>query len=294
MYFEDLMKNYWFIGDIHGEIRLLDRLLPHVQRFSPEAVIFVGDYIDRGAHSREVVDRILQLELPVHCLLGNHEMMMLDAIEHAGIGYSPVELWYYNGGETTLQSFGYTSFFGFQSGMEAHYLDFFRNLKLSHEVRLTPRKKVVAVHAGISPSIPLVDQLNLENYRELNHYMIRNHIQPEDSFLWVREEFYQGDPGKWDGYLVVHGHTPVLKMKRFIAKNGQRNFLFVENDLCIRKDENNGRIVSIDIDSGSVLSGRLTGLGFFIDEEGEEGRSVRIRSLTVTAEEIFPRDLGTV
>ncbi|HDS06689.1 MAG TPA: serine/threonine protein phosphatase [Bacteroides sp.] len=288
------MKNYWFIGDIHGEIRLLDRLLPHVQRFSPEAVIFVGDYIDRGAHSREVVDRILELEVPVHCLLGNHEMMMLDAIEHAGIGYSPVELWYYNGGETTLQSFGYTSFFSFQSGMDAQYLDFFRNLKLSHEVRLTPRRKVVAVHAGISPSIPLEDQLNLENYRELNNYMIRNHIQPEDSFLWVREEFYQGDPGKWDGYVVVHGHTPVLKMKRFIAKNGQRNFLFVENDLCIRKDEKSGRIVSIDIDSGSVVSGRLTGLGFFIDEEGEDEGSVRIRSLTVTTEEIFPRDLGPV
>ncbi|HER07812.1 MAG TPA: serine/threonine protein phosphatase [Bacteroides sp.] len=287
------MRNYWFIGDIHGEIRLLDRLLGHVQSFKPEEIVFVGDYIDRGPHSREVVDRILGLEVPVHCLLGNHEMMMLDAMEHAGIGYNPIELWYYNGGEATLQSFGFTSFFSFQSGLEQKHLDFFRNLKMSHVVSLTERFKVLAVHAGITPSIPVEEQIRMKTYRDLREYMVNHYLNPEDSFLWVREEFYNSNPHQWDGFLVVHGHTPVLKLKRFITRNGQKNFLFVENDLCIRKHEDNGRIASIDIDSGSVLSGRLTGLGFFMDHENGPG-SLRMRSLTVTAEEIFPRDLGPV
>ena len=40
----------------------------------------------------------------------------------------------------------------------------------------------------------------------------------------------------WDGYLVVHGHTPILKLKRFVSSNGNKDFFFVDNDLCIRKD----------------------------------------------------------
>jgi len=286
------MKNYWFIGDIHGEVRLLDNLLDHVQRFNPEEIIFVGDYIDRGAYSREVIDRVMGLEIPARCLLGNHEMMMLDAMENTGIGFSPVELWYYNGAETTLQSFGFTSFFSFQSGMDPGYLDFFRNLKMNHLLNLTDKVKVMAVHAGVSPAIPLQDQMKMENYRDLNRYMLKHHIDPGDSFLWVRDDFYNSSPDLWGEYLLVHGHTPVLMLKRFISQSGQKHFVFVENDLCIRKDAKTGRIVSVNIDSGSVITGRLTGLGFFMENEGKQEKSVRMRSLTVTAEEIFPRDLG--
>lgn len=286
-----IMKNYWFIGDIHGEIRLLDRLLENVLRFHPEQIVFVGDYIDRGPHVREVIDRIMELEVPVACLMGNHEMMMLNAMEDMGYGHSPIELWYYNGGEATLQSFGFTSFFNFQSDMPPGYLDFFQKLKMSHLVNVGDRLKVLATHAGISPAIPLEDHMSMENYRALNRYLLEKHLEPGDSFLWVRDAFFNTPSNLWDGFLVVHGHTPIPKLKRFISFNGQKHFLFVDNDLCIRKDGENGKITSIDIDSGSVISGRLTGLGFFIEEED---KAVRLRSITVSGEEIFPRDLGPV
>ncbi|MFO7934526.1 MAG: metallophosphoesterase family protein [Bacteroidales bacterium] len=286
------MKNYWFIGDIHGEVSLLNKLLEQVVRFDPEEIIFVGDYIDRGPYSKQVIDRIMELDVPAHCLLGNHEMLLLDALESTGFGHSPVELWYYNGGETTLQSFGFNSFFSFQSDMEPEYLRFFRNLRMNHVVHMTDQQRVMAVHAGVSPAIPLEDQMNMKNYRDLNKYMQEHHIDPGDSFLWVREDFFNSPPGLWDGYLLVHGHTPVLKLKRFISRKGQKNFLFVEDDLCIRKETETGKIVSIDIDSGSAVSGRLTGLGFFMGNEGEPEEKVRMRSLTVTAGEIIPRDLG--
>lgn len=288
------MRNYWIIGDIHGEIGLLDRLLDNIRRFNPDEIVFVGDYIDRGTGAREVVDRIMGLEIKATCLMGNHEMMMLNAMEDMGYGHSPIELWYYNGGESTLQSFGFTSFFSFQSEMGPEYLEFFRGLKMSHTLELKTGLKILATHAGISPAIPVNDQLNLENYSVLNRYLLENHIDPGDSFLWIREGFFCGDPDLWEGYLVVHGHTPVLKLKRFITANGHKNFLFVENDLCIRKDEKRERIVSIDIDSGSVISGRLSGLGFFEEENGSRNPSVRMRSLTVSGEEIFPRDLGII
>jgi len=288
------MKNYWFIGDIHGEIRLLDSLLENVLRFKPEQIIFVGDYIDRGPHSREVVDRIMELEVPVACLMGNHEMMMLNAMEDMGYGYSPIELWYYNGGETTLQSFGFTSFFNFQSNMESLYLDFFRNLKMSHLIQVNHRLKVLGTHAGISPAIPLKDHLSIKDYNDLNQYLLKNHVNPGDSFMWVREAFFNSPSNLWDGYLVVHGHTPNLMLKRFISSSGQKDFYFIENDICIRREAANGKIISVNIDSGSAISGRLTGLGFFLEENSNDESSVRMRSITVSVEDIFPRDLGRV
>jgi serine/threonine protein phosphatase 1 len=286
------MRNYWIIGDIHGEIGLLDRLLENILRFEPEQIVFVGDYIDRGAHSREVVDRIMGLEVDTACLMGNHEMMMLNAMENTGYGYSPIELWYYNGGETTLLSFGFTSFFSFQADMEPVYLGFFQNLKMSHSIELTGNIKVLATHAGVSPAIPLSDHLQMKDYREMNRYMLEKHLDPGDSFLWVREAFFESPPELWEGYLVVHGHTPVLKLRRFIHFNGMTQFHFVENDLCMRMAEGTGQIISMDIDSGSVISGRLSGLGFFVEEKKGKKEQVRMRSLTVSWEDIFPRDLG--
>ena len=123
------MRNIWFVGDIHGEIRLLNRLLESILKFKPEQIVFLGDYIDRGPQSKAVIDRILELEVPVTTLLGNHEMLMLNAMEDLGYGMNPIELWYYNGGEATLQSFGSSSFFSFQTDLEAHYLEFCRSFR---------------------------------------------------------------------------------------------------------------------------------------------------------------------
>jgi serine/threonine protein phosphatase 1 len=289
----EIMKNYWIIGDIHGEIDLLDRLLESISRFQPEQIVFVGDYIDRGPHSRKVIDRILGLDTKVACIMGNHEVMMLNAMEDMGYGNSPLELWYYNGGEATLQSFGFTSFFSLQSDMDPRYLNFFQNLKMSHVIEMTGGLKILATHAGISPFIPISDQLKMRNYIDLYRYLLSKQIDPGDSFLWVRDSFFESSPELWDGYVVVHGHTPILKLKRLVSSNGQKNFLFVENDICIRKEKCTGRIVSLDIDSGSVISGRISGLGFF--EEGDEAKpEIRMRSLTVSREDIHPRDLGII
>ena len=69
------------IGDIHGNLPALDDLLSKIESASPEEVVFLGDYIDRGPDSRACVQRILdfrdQAEFPVTCLMGNHEDWML-------------------------------------------------------------------------------------------------------------------------------------------------------------------------------------------------------------------------
>ncbi len=288
------MKNYWIIGDIHGEVALLDLLLENIGRFDPELIIFVGDYIDRGPHVKEVVDRIMNMQTRVVCLMGNHELMLLNAMEDMGYGNSPIELWYYNGGEATMHSFGVTSFFTFQSQIEPRYIDFFKSLGMCYRFEPVEGLKILVTHAGISPAIPVGDQIAMKSYRDLNRYLLEKHIEPTGSFLWTREDFFASDPGKWDNHLVVHGHTPVLKLKRHIKNKGQENFYFAENDLCFRRVSKGGKIASIDIDSGSVISGRLSGLGFFVENENGLASRVRMRSITVSREDIFPRDLGLI
>jgi hypothetical protein len=94
--------------------------------------------------------------------------------------------------------------------------------------------------------------------------------------------------------MVVHGHTPTSKLKHFIRKTSYPYFQFIGEDLVIRREEEYGGVVSVGIDSGSTISGRLSGLGIFIDQGEGSGNSMNMQSLTVTREDIFPRDLGPI
>ena len=288
------MKNYWYIGDIHGELGLLDSLLEAIIKYDPQEIIFVGDYIDRGPQSREVVDRIMELECPVSCLMGNHELMMLNAIEDSAFGYNAMELWYRNGGEATLQSFGFSGFFSFQSQMDSRYLKFFRSLLLSHVMEPGAGMRILATHAGVSPSIPVADQLLLKDYQDLQQYIRDRRLDLGDSFLWTREDFFNSPAHLWNGFMVIHGHTPTLKLKHIVHEGYFPGFEFIDDDLLIRRDEKNGKVVSIGIDSGSTFSGWLSGLGIFVDQVGGDGNSMFMRSLTVSRQDIFPRDLGPI
>jgi len=288
------MKNYWFIGDIHGELDLLDRLLEAIMEHDPQELTFVGDYIDRGPCSREVVERIMELKIPSVCLMGNHELMMLSALEDLAFGYNPMELWYYNGAEATLQSFGFSGFFSLQTGIDFRYLQFFRTLRLSHVVEPVDGVRILATHAGVSPAIPLADQLLLKDYLDLQQYIRDKQLDLGESFLWTREKFLNSPPGLWNGYLVVYGHTPTQKIKHFLRKEYDREYHFVDEDLVIRSDGMNGRTVSVGIDSGSSYSGRLSGLGFFVDRDAKGKETLSMQSLTVTRGNILVRDLGPV
>ena len=93
--------------------------------------------------------------------------------------------------------------------------------------------------------------------------------------------------------MVVHGHTPTLKLKRIIQEGHYPHFDFAGNDLAIRRNGEQGQVVSVGIDSGSTISGRLTGLGVFVEQENTLN-SYSMQSLTVTREDIIPRDLGPI
>jgi len=190
------------IGDIHGRLDLLEKLLEKIaadRSWRTEAektyIVFLGDYVDRGFQSREVVDFLKNLEdtpeLSHIFLAGNHEDLMLGFLD------DPLEnqLWLRVGGLQTLVSYGIQP----PANTLVDTLVETSNalgaaLPASHRTFLSSLKTwwraggYLFVHAGIRPGIPLEEQRR----RDL---------------LGVRQEFTES-PADF-GFRVVHGHTGV-------------------------------------------------------------------------------------
>lgn len=92
------------IGDIHGCSRALRALLAALAVTERDVVVMLGDAIDRGSDSRGVIEQLLELQKRCRLvpILGNHEQMLLDAVD----GEIPLRNWMQYGGDETLDSYG--------------------------------------------------------------------------------------------------------------------------------------------------------------------------------------------
>lgn len=180
------------VGDIHGCYGKLADLIGQCFRYAgdrPHRYIFLGDYIDRGPKSRQVVEFILNLEaaLPnrILCLKGNHEDMLINAIRNSAARAH----WLANGGNATLDSYGVDV----PGDLPASHVRWFSNRRLMFDdgIRLY-------VHAGIDPRRPFDCQ----------------HAQ---DVLWIREPFLSFKEGF--ERLIVHGHTPTADGRPDLRSN---------------------------------------------------------------------------
>lgn len=189
------------VGDIHGRADLLTQMLTRIDEdmATSEPVqtiqVFLGDYVDRGPNSREVLDLLIARGRTHRtvCLMGNHETYPLQFLQRPEI----LNDWQQLGGLQTLMSYGITPSMSRDSSLhEKLALEFQRALPQSHRQFLAGLKHSYTcedfffVHAGVRPGIPLAKQ------------------RPED-MLWIREDFllHEEDFGK----IIVHGHTPILE-----------------------------------------------------------------------------------
>ena len=134
------------IGDIHGCATELQSLLSQIQPQLEDTIIFLGDYIDRGPDSKTVVDTVIELEnqCRVVTLIGNHEIMLLDAIQQPLMQ----SLWLQFGGQQTLDSYGTDL-----AGIPDDHLEFFRRC-----IRFYETEDHLFVHANCLPTTPLEQQ----------------------------------------------------------------------------------------------------------------------------------------
>ncbi len=180
-------EKIFVIGDIHGQLGMLESLMAKIPwRPDKDALVFLGDYIDRGPDSRSVVDYILSLTgnySRISCVLGNHEGMLLDYL--AG---DNKDLYLANGGGPTLKA--YKRDRGLLSPRLLHeisndHMVFYNALKPYLEI-----EDYYLVHAGFRPGVAMA-------------------LQTKADMMWIREPFISStfDFGK----KIVFGHTPFLE-----------------------------------------------------------------------------------
>lgn len=195
------------VGDIHGRLDLLDGLVDRMTqdyqamgREDPPVLVMLGDYVDRGAQSAEVIGRLIDLKnqaaaegrFEFRALMGNHEETLLHFLDDPQAGPSWVE---YGGGET-MASYGVQRPVGradpevweqtrqaFRAAFPVAHATFLRQLEL-----MVVYGDYVFVHAGVRPGLPLERQVAAD-------------------LLWIRNEFLDNSHGL--DATVVHGHTPV-------------------------------------------------------------------------------------
>lgn len=163
------------IGDVHGCAKALDALIAEIQPSERDVIVFLGDYVDRGPDSRGVIDRIIELEkqTQVVSLLGNHEIMMLIALQDMQL-----QFWTECGGEQTLASYG-----GDLANVPEQHLTFLQNCRRYYETN-----NHFFVHANYDDQLPL-DQ------------------QPDDLLFWTHITYHV--PKKHiSGKTAIVGHTP--------------------------------------------------------------------------------------
>jgi serine/threonine protein phosphatase 1 len=175
------MRRIFAIGDIHGCYDPLLLLLGRIPiDWAGDQLIFMGDYIDRGPKSFEVVDHLVGMQARhpgIVFLKGNHEQMLMDYLS----GKDRMT-YLYNGGQQTLESYLSRSGAGSRHPIPDAHLRFFESLALFHET-----ENHIFVHAGLRQNVPMDQQ------------------GPED-LLWIREKFI--DTPHFFGKRVVFGHTP--------------------------------------------------------------------------------------
>lgn len=221
------IKRVYAIGDVHGRLDLFQELMAivehdHAQR-NPVAtqIILLGDIIDRGPDSAEMVRGCMKLTAlsdRFMVLKGNHEEMMVEALTGNMEAYAA---WLRFGGRETLLSWGVAeealdgpaTSETLQSAAKAvggEAIAWLSKLRLYHQ-----HEDYLFVHAGIRPGVPL-------------------RRQRANDLLWIKEEFLDSDVSH--GLTVVHGHS--------IAEDGP----------VLRANR-------IGIDTGAYRSERLTALG---------------------------------
>jgi serine/threonine protein phosphatase 1 len=171
------------IGDVHGCVDELAELLETLPAGDDATVVMLGDYIDRGPHSRSVIELLIeqQAKRRIVTLAGNHEEMLREFLD--GTDPGRVARFILNGGSTTLAD--YANDHG-EWEIPAEHVGFLDDLVLWYETN-----DHFFVHAGV-PDYPLKDI---------------DPIRDRDELLWIRRPFIS-NTRRWEK-RIVHGHTPV-------------------------------------------------------------------------------------
>jgi serine/threonine protein phosphatase 1 len=178
----------WIVGDVHGEyeklLKLIEKLPKNVQ------ICFVGDLIDRGEKSAEVVELILSNDY--FCVLGNHELMMIKSVKDK----QDESIWQSNGGKATLRSYD-----KYDNNILTSHMVFLESLPYFFYFDVEYHKPLVVSHSYIHHV--WID----EKYKYSQH--------DSEDILWrhmYKKEYFDRDKEIQSGIFNIFGHSPVREV----------------------------------------------------------------------------------
>lgn len=178
------------IGDIHGCAKALRTVIDTIAPTPDDEIVFLGDYVDRGPDSRNVVDQVIELQSRCRTVLlrGNHEIMLQGVLQGCDN-----EVWLANGGRATVNSYG-----GSTERVPQSHLDFFRRLRAYYET-----EDAIFVHAGYDPNLEMRLQTEMTNYwMHLDHPFPGPHVSGKRVFV--------GHTPQGSGNVLDIGHLVCL------------------------------------------------------------------------------------
>ncbi|GAF06004.1 metallophosphoesterase family protein [Saccharicrinis fermentans] len=218
------MKRLFALGDIHGCFDSLKELVENkIQLNKGDKLILLGDYIDRGNKSKEVVDYIIDLQekgFDIIPLLGNHEMLLLETLEDE----KNLSKWIQNGGVKTLKNFNIESV----NDISPKYLEFFKNLQNYYSF-----EEFLFVHAGCNDKVV-------------------NPFQDTYSMLWKSQATYTSP--LLTNKIIVHGHRPIsieLCIKQF---DENKQVINIDTGCVYKEKVGYGKLTSIELYSKMLFS----------------------------------------
>jgi len=209
------------IPDIHGCVRTFRHLLREIIRLQKaDSIYLLGDTIDRGPASKEVIDEIRSLRIDgynIHSIRGNHEVMLLKSCHDRTYFY----LWMLNGGHATLKSFGV------EDGCEIppEYRQVIESFPFFIEL-----EEFILVHGG----------LNFAN---------ADPLADTEAMLWSRDRKVIKD--LIGGKRVIGGHTPVDREE--IRKSLAKDHIMLDNGCVYKGEQGLGNLTALELNSMSLL-----------------------------------------
>lgn len=218
------MNRLLAISDIHGcyetfQVLVINRL--NLQK--SDRLFLLGDYIDRGEKSREVIDLILDLiskGYDITPLAGNHEWMLTETMKNSEMQ----PLWYMNSGILTIKSFNINEI----SEIEKRYSDFFLGLRYYETAG-----KFIFVHAGFNDN-------SEDPFSDIH------------SMIWEPRQAY-GHP-LLSNKIIIHGHRPKTTehVKRLI--NSGSTVIPIDTGCVYDKELGYGFLSALEVNSMTLIS----------------------------------------
>ena len=218
------MGRLFAISDIHGCYETFQRLvIEHIGLTKSDRLILLGDYIDRGEKSREVIDFIMDLmnmNFDITSLSGNHEVMLLDSWKNPDM----LPLWLLNDGMSTMQSFGIQNI----NHIEKKYIDFFLNLNYFEK-----EGNFLFVHAGFNDFAP-------------------DPFSDKHGMLWECRSYY--DNPELRDKIIIHGHRPkrVETIEKLIRENSK--VIAIDSGCVYEKEVGYGYLSALDVGNMKLFS----------------------------------------